>query len=359
MKLACLFLLLFSVGSLLEIAHTNEGQEEFPSGVNSVLDALEKAVLFYEQYGDDLNLDAYFGLRIAQGNLFDLIRKKKTANALHKSGIYKQVTRLQELVSRIGSKSLTVLRRSNPQYYNLVGFTVSQPWLTVKHYKRIDPNLSTAFDKRKLSDDILHDYEPCLAKLLGSPGYGDKPCDVPEECWEIMVRPGEIGFVLTHQALYFLFGEQRGCLDTFSTKMKEYKSSLEHVYDKICSNIYTQLQLVERVHPIRRIDADLMMEQSVVCGILGYYEFLTPQRLSNVLQWQRSSGCYGNIENEDEFNKQQSRRTMRKLLMGKELSDGCESHITGVGTALLSIYFRFLVLNDIPDTNSTMAKKRT
>lgn len=97
--------------------------------------------------------------------------------------------------------------------------------------------------------------------------------------------------------------------------MKEYKSSLEYVYDKICSNIYTQLRLVERVHPVKRIDADLMMEQSVVCGLLGYYEFLTPQRLSNVLQWQRSIGCYGNIENEDEF----SKRTMRKLLMGKEL----------------------------------------
>ena len=92
----------------------------------------------------------------------------------------------------------------------MVGFTVSQPWLTVKKYKRIDPNLTTAFDKRKLSDDILRDYQPCLAKLLGSPSYGNKPCYVPEDCWEVMVRSGEVGYVLTHQALYFLFGEQRG-----------------------------------------------------------------------------------------------------------------------------------------------------
>lgn len=146
----------------------------------------------------------------SKGNLFDLLRKKRTTKALLESGIYKQVTSLQGLVSRIGSKSLSVLRRSNPQYYNLVGFTVSQPWLTVKAYKRIDLNLITAVDKRKLSDDILHVYEPCLAKLLGSPGYGDKPCDVSQECWDVMVRPGEIGFVLTHQALYFMFGEQRG-----------------------------------------------------------------------------------------------------------------------------------------------------
>lgn len=102
--------------------------------------------------------------------------------------------------------------------------------------------------------------------------------------------------------------------------MKEHKSSLDKVYAKMCANIYSQLQLVEQVHPVKRIDADLMMEQSVVCSLLGYYEFLTPRRLSRILQWQRSTGCYGNIENENNFSQHQTRRTMRKLLMGKELS---------------------------------------
>ena len=63
-----------------------------------------------------------------------------------------------------------------------------------------------------------------------------------------------------------------------------------------------------------------MMEQSVVCGLLGYYEFLTPRRLSNIIHWQRSTGCYGNIENENDLGQHQTRRTMRKLLMGKELA---------------------------------------
>lgn len=69
MRLAYLFLLLFSsVSSLLEVTHRNEEQDKvFLREVNRVLEALKKAVLFYKQYGDDLNLDAYFGLRIAQG----------------------------------------------------------------------------------------------------------------------------------------------------------------------------------------------------------------------------------------------------------------------------------------------------
>ena len=50
------------------IFHASDGQEHiFFSPVKLVLKALEKAVSFYEQYGDDLNLDACLGLRIAEG----------------------------------------------------------------------------------------------------------------------------------------------------------------------------------------------------------------------------------------------------------------------------------------------------
>lgn len=69
MRLALLFSLLYaSIGSLLGIFNASEGQELIPfNRVKLVLKALEKAVSFYEEYRDDLNLDAYFGLRIAEG----------------------------------------------------------------------------------------------------------------------------------------------------------------------------------------------------------------------------------------------------------------------------------------------------
>lgn len=102
------------------------------------------------------------------------------------------------------------LRRRDGHYFKMVGYTVSQPWLTIKKYKKINPKLVTPFDNKKLSDDILHEYQPCLARLLGSALYGSRPCDMPKECLEVMMRPGEVGYVLTHQALYFMFGEQRG-----------------------------------------------------------------------------------------------------------------------------------------------------
>lgn len=68
MKLPWLLLLFSLIVSRLEIAKTRRRKKECSiSRTNSVLAALEKAVQFYQQYGEDLNLDAYFGLRIAEG----------------------------------------------------------------------------------------------------------------------------------------------------------------------------------------------------------------------------------------------------------------------------------------------------
>lgn len=69
MKLECFSVVLFSsIVSSMEIFTLKENRQEmFFTDVNRVFSGLEKAVLFYEQNGDDLNLDAFFGLRIAQG----------------------------------------------------------------------------------------------------------------------------------------------------------------------------------------------------------------------------------------------------------------------------------------------------
>ena len=62
------FVLFTSIVFLVEIVElTGRRTGQLSFDVNRVYSALEKAVFFYERNGDDLNLDAYFGLRIAQG----------------------------------------------------------------------------------------------------------------------------------------------------------------------------------------------------------------------------------------------------------------------------------------------------
>ena len=63
-----LYLVLFCcMGFFLQCVEMKKEKKHVSSDVDRVLFALKKAVMFFEQSGNNLNLDAYFGLRIAQG----------------------------------------------------------------------------------------------------------------------------------------------------------------------------------------------------------------------------------------------------------------------------------------------------
>lgn len=82
MTLSLLFLLLSAIFPHLVITETNVRKDESCTVSHStpVLAALEKAVLFYKENGEDLNLDAYFGLRIAEGK--NRVFHKRTSNLI-------------------------------------------------------------------------------------------------------------------------------------------------------------------------------------------------------------------------------------------------------------------------------------
>ena len=51
--------------------------------------------------------------------------------------------------------------------------------------------------------------------------------------------------------------------------------------------------LVPTISERRRGEKDIDIEQCYICGIIGYNNFLSLDRLSTFLGWQLSLGCYG------------------------------------------------------------------
>lgn len=71
---AILLTFLFSIACPTKSGNKEEIARWTSLEVKRVLLALQKAFSFYEQNGDTLNLDAYFGLRIAQGLWYSLVK---------------------------------------------------------------------------------------------------------------------------------------------------------------------------------------------------------------------------------------------------------------------------------------------
>ena len=82
------------------------------------------------------------------------------------------------------------------------------------------------------------------------------------------------------------------------------KGGLQGMYGRICASMYPQMMEIERKRTLLDSNLrqkDLYIEQAMVCGSMGYPEFLTKDRLQNILSWQRDDGCFGDAMKEREL----------------------------------------------------------
>lgn len=88
-----------------------------------------------------------------------------------------------------------------------------------------------------------------------------------------------------------------GCTPVFLKRLEKsnIKGGLEEIYNRICSNMYPEVTATEQKRTLEKSNyqRDLYMEQAMVCGSLGYGDFLSTERLRKILSWQSSDGCFG------------------------------------------------------------------
>ena len=88
-----------------------------------------------------------------------------------------------------------------------------------------------------------------------------------------------------------------GCTPVFVKRLEQsnIKGGLEEVYNRICSMMYPEMAAIEQKRTLDHsyYQRDLFMEQGMVCGSMGYGDFLSNERLRKILSWQRNDGCFG------------------------------------------------------------------
>ncbi|EDO27725.1 predicted protein [Nematostella vectensis] len=129
----------------------------------------------------------------------------------HHPWVLHRIKGLAHRVSKLIPEILPFLQKSDRVYYQQVGFVVSKTWSVVRRFRKLSkaPKRHLAFNDKKAGTQAP---QPCMEALFGSAGPGSKTCNVTDACWTAMRRPGALGYELTHQALYFMFGEEReGC----------------------------------------------------------------------------------------------------------------------------------------------------
>ena len=137
-----------------------------------------------------------------------------------------------------------------------------------------------------------------------------------------------------------------GCTPVFGKRLEQsnIKGGLEEVYDRICSMMYPEMTAIEQKRTLDQsfYQRDLYMEQAMVCGSMGYGDFLSTERLRKILSWQRSDGCFGekrdNVHQDDDDDDDETEQFLETDAddLGAQQSESIDKHDTD-GTEKRSI----------------------
>jgi len=316
------------------------------------LDALQRAVGYFQRNYDSIILDGMFGLRVAEGQIISALNYSRHAPV--NSDVKKLLSRLQDESEYTIHHAIAYLQQHDITYFNVFESFISKPFL-IAYSER--PTHLLWLPRPKSQQQILEEQgglidiydetagDTCFSYLLGTGGIGRK-CSIPDECAKMMTEDGMSGYSVTHQVLFFLMGQQIDCDVELSLLLPD--MSLNNFYQHRCDRIYSEAEwkvadwkkdpsLQDKYTDFYQ---DLFLEQGVICGVLGYDRFLKPSWLSLVLDWQKHSGCFGSSHTTERT------RPIRHLLVESELEDGCYSHKSGLGVAMLALYGNYLIRND-------------
>lgn len=315
--------------------------------IDDVLSSLARGADFLEGQHEHINLDGVVGYLMLQAELKAAVQtwphsdpvswgQRGTAVAL--------IRRLDQSLER----AVSALRQSEPNYYRefepLLTWTfwsVPGSWSSTDSSVVYSSTLSSECYDEQLSDK-------CLTLLLGTWKQNGTPCIVTKPCRDMMTRFGCPFYSLSHQLLYFMIGEMKGCTnllkgDTRASRVNMTERSYRTIF---CSNMMRTNQDIIR-DGLSALNADIFMENILVCGLAGFSDFYKAEWLQHIFRLQDVEvGCFGRDRNvvserigEELLEQLQPHHRVKRR--EKVLHDGCSSHMTGVAVGALGGFLNY------------------
>ena len=390
------FLIVLLWSTTLQATHSSEQDQQmrYLKALNDTVQVMERLLSFYEDQVNAVNLDAIYGLRVAEGALAVSLREHGETfwQAAETRNIYKRLNRLHQLAGSINNRAQASIEKQATDYYYKFKDIVVKPWsffrdfgyrkLPVDEVKVIKVKNETSTWDESASDR-------CMSEVMGTSPKHTK-CSFTPACMNAITDLNQVNYGPTHQILFLTLALMYGCevkYSKFITQRLGY--DVEGLIENRCVRVMSEIVGLEETG-VEVSARDLYMEQAFVCALHGYEEFLNLIRLGNILSWQRDVGCFGELKDEVDDDKEtgavlpderkrgtldDSRErvgtfgvnhemavgslegnvgyptrknvgsfgSMRRLLVDVSVAHGCSAHESGVAAGLLGSYTKWLL----------------
>uniref|UniRef100_A0A0B6ZMU5 Uncharacterized protein n=1 Tax=Arion vulgaris TaxID=1028688 RepID=A0A0B6ZMU5_9EUPU len=367
-RIEILFLICCYCGSV-QLVTLQEEREDNLKTLNDVIIATSKTVSFLEEDYSAINLDGLFGIRLCQGSVIGSIRDCKLPEFHCPNDLISRLEIMKEQISKMAEYAMPYVQQQDALYYKQFLKTIDAPYIVNYIPEKfeestVEPGFENSYDEDR--------GDKCFAMMFGT--YSDQvrtypKCTITDDCWTYVTRPNSSKYKITHDLLYFIFGEKNGCVGEIEKHIhKENVSSLRELERNFCHKIYMEAKDMSKFGTVNVLSQDLFMEQTVLCGILGFEDFFSRKWIYMVLSWQNAVGCFtlpnnmikvqatlNDIANKQrilltmlnnearEIDKAGSGETGRQLLREKSMNGDCLAHKTGLAFGTMGTYIRHLI----------------
>ncbi|XP_076434813.1 UPF0764 protein C16orf89 homolog [Babylonia areolata] len=340
--------------------HEKEREKEKEERLlGNAMDGVEGALAFFSEDVSNINLDGLFGLRFAQGHIIQALKECQSSGPCP-ARLQLRLQAVRDAIETTALAGMDYVQETDYDYFRQFQPIVDRPYIL-----RYIPVTLTDLDLTPAGTNQSYDEnlgDSCFAGVLGTSvenGKRVKRCNITRTCWHMMTEAGRSGYSITHQLLYFILIEQEGCPNSAGNTMGYDAKETEA---RLCGSIYNEAASEVKVGGVEEESQDLFLEQVMLCGSLGFENFLRTDWIRMVLTWQKASGCFSMddpatlvvMETESaldhllkdlkvEGRMIEKQHHGRKLLREQLMSDGCLSHKTGLGFGTVSLYTRYLI----------------
>lgn len=312
--------------------HTSQATHAEKATVEEVLrtlDAIDHVLGWARAHYDSLILDFIFGLRIAQGELEVLVDRPSSGWG---DTVIFRLQYLHQKVTNLVDLTMGTIAVTKDPYYENMKRIISQGYSFTSIYPKDRtftlPKKQAAPKRARTFNETQSDN--CMLEILGTPEV--KACTISMACFRQMTNDHSEEYQLTHQLLYFMLGEIRGCGGELKVLAQWMGLSIQDKMEQYTIKMYQRMKSI-----FDNGSFDLFSEMVMVGQMLNYDHFYSAPITELLLLWQHPSGCY---VDEDMLPNEVLDKTDivgRKLLADEIIDGSCSQHFTAVCTAVLSL----------------------
>ncbi|XP_018564079.1 UPF0764 protein C16orf89 homolog [Anoplophora glabripennis] len=299
-----------------------------PKLITTIRYGIDRNLKYIYQHSEKMNEDCWFGIVLATAIIRDAYQNG--THVMDNSSM--KLTEISQEVLKKGqhktwlSKSIldpNIWQRNLKYKYNALDPLKKRPSLRI---------LKNIYRYQNLSDEYPNS-DFCLQNIVNlTKSLTPVECYINEDCrkkyYEYDRRAS--AYILTHKLLLLQLARARHCI----ISDREYETETR----KICSLIFGEVISADYFDVLDDM-FDLFLEEVLLCGYEGYIDFLKSKWLIYILKSQKKSGCFP-ASLGDPLKSRIKRDT-------NILPDGCADHTTGLGAAVLSLYYNFIIKGNV------------